>query len=333
MKRVIGMGTALTDILINIHNDDVLHSFGLPRGSMNLVDADMQKRISQEVADMPRTLSIGGSASNTIRALAKLGGSTGYIGKVGHDTTGDFFEQAMVNLGVEPFIFRGEARSGRCVSLVSPDGERTMCTFLGAAIEMTHRELTPAIFDGYDCLYIEGYLVQDHSLILGAVEMAREAGLKVAIDLASFNIVDENLQFLRDLAARHIDIIFANEQEAHSFSGISEPLKALDMISELCELTVLKVGMKGAYIKYGGEVTHADIMAAARRIDTTGAGDFYAAGFLGGICRGFDLKQCGTLGAVTAGKVIEVVGTTFGEEAWNEIHHTAKEIEQGRYIL
>ena len=333
IKKVIGMGNALTDILININNDEVLKTFGLPRGSMNLVDSELQRRISKEVADMPRTLSIGGSASNTIRAMAKLGNSTGYIGKVGHDNTGDFFEKAMINLGIQPFIFRGQARSGRCVSLVSTDGERTMCTFLGAAIEMSHKDLNSSIFTGYDCLYIEGYLVQDHNLIREAVKMAKNVGLKVAIDLASFNIVEENLQFLRTLANDYIDIIFANEQEAASFSGLNDPLKALDMISEMCELAVIKVGMRGAYIKHAGSVIHTDIMAAAKRIDTTGAGDFYAAGFLSGICHGFDLRQCGTLGAVTAGKVIEVVGTTFGEESWRDILITSKEIERGNYLL
>ena len=100
-----------------------------------------------------------------------------------------FFIQALENLGIEPFIFRGKERSGRCVSLISPDGERTMVTFLGAALELSAAEVTPAIFEGYDCLYIEGYLVQDHELIAGAVRTAKACGLKVAIDLASFNVV------------------------------------------------------------------------------------------------------------------------------------------------
>ena len=159
MKSVIGMGNALTDILINLKTDEVLERFMLPRGSMNLVDSDRQRRIGEYVAGMPRTLSLGGSASNTIRAMARMGVRTGYVGKVGRDTTGDFFEQALVNLGIEPHILRGNERSGRCVSLVSADGERTMCTFLGAALEMRGDELNESLFDGYDCLYIEGYLV------------------------------------------------------------------------------------------------------------------------------------------------------------------------------
>ena len=209
MKRVIGIGNALTDMLVNLPNDNVLTEFSLPKGSMNLADAPTQTRISKSVAGYPYSLSLGGSASNTIRAMARLGCKVGFIGKVGKDTTGDFFEQALENLGIEPFIMRSSIRSGKCVSLVSPDGERTMVTHLGAASELAAEEIDEKIFAGYDCLYIEGYLVQDHRLIRSAIEKAKRCGLKIAIDLASFNVVAENLGFLRELVAEYVDIIFA----------------------------------------------------------------------------------------------------------------------------
>ena len=153
MKRVIGIGNALTDMLVNLKTDKVLDTFNLPKGSMSLVDAALQTEISKSVAGLPYSLSLGGSAGNTIRAMARLGCDVGFIGKVGTDKTGDFFIQALENLGIEPFIFRGKERSGRCVSLISPDGERTMVTFLGAALELSAAEVTSAIFEGYDCLY------------------------------------------------------------------------------------------------------------------------------------------------------------------------------------
>ena len=128
MKRVIGIGNALTDMLVNLRSDSVLSRYNLPKGSMSLVDARLQTEISKSVAGLPYSLSLGGSAGNTIRAMARLGCDVGFIGKVGKDTTGDFFVQALENLGVEPFIFRGSERSGKCVSLISPDGERTMIT-------------------------------------------------------------------------------------------------------------------------------------------------------------------------------------------------------------
>ena len=333
MKRVIGIGNALTDMLVNLKSDSVLGKFKLAKGSMSLVDNKLQTEISKSVAGLPYSLSLGGSAGNTIRAMARLGCQTGFIGKVGTDKTGDFFEQALENLGVEPFIFRGKERSGKCVSLVSPDGERTMATSLGAAMELSPDDISVSLFDTYDCLYIEGYLVQDHELILKAVKVAHEAGLKIAIDLASFNVVEENLEFLRSLVVEYVDILFANEDEARVFTGEQEPLNALQAISEMCSLAVVKVGMKGALIKRGDEVVHVGIMAAAKRVDTTGAGDFYAAGFMAGLCEGLSLRQCGTIGAITAGKVIEVVGTTFGEDAWSDIFRLVTKVKTEKYLF
>lgn len=333
MKKVIGIGNALTDVLVNLSNDDILGRFGLPKGSMSLVDTELQRNISENTAGLPRTMSLGGSAGNTIRAMAKLGVGTGFIGKVGKDDTGDFLVAALDNLGIDPIILRGLDSSGVCVSLVSRDGERTMATHLGAALELAPGEIDGAMFDGYDCLYIEGYLVQNHDLIERAAAEAKKKGLKVAIDLASYNVVEENLDFLRELADAYIDIIFANEQEAHSFTGESDPVKALGKISQLAELAVVKVGKEGAYIRQGKEFLHVGIMAAARRIDTTGAGDLYAAGFLAGMCEGLSLRKCGTLGSIAAGKVIEVVGTTFGEDVWSEINLFAEHIRTDRCLF
>lgn len=333
MKRVIGIGNALTDMLVNLKSDSVLGRFQLKKGSMSLVDTKLQTEISKSVSGLPYSLSLGGSADNTIRAMARLGSSVGFIGKVGCDTTGDFFVQALQNLGIEPIIFRGVERSGKCVSLISPDGERTMVTHLGAALEMKAHEIQPTVFDGYDCLYVEGYLVQDHDLIRETMRTAKACGLKIAIDLASFNVVEENLEFLKELVRDYVDILFANEDEARAFTGEEEPLNALNTISEQCELTVVKIGMKGALIKRREEVVHVGIMAAAKRVDTTGAGDFYAAGFLYGLCEGLNLRQCGTIGAITAGKVIEVVGTTFGEEAWQDVFRLVEKVKHERYLF
>lgn len=333
MKKVIGIGNALTDMLVNLRSDEVLEKFDLPRGSMSLVNSEQQKEISKSVSGLPYTLSLGGSADNTIRAMARLGCKVGFIGKVGRDSTGDFFESALDNLGIQPFIMRGEERSGKCVSLVSPDGERTLVTHLGAAVEMKAEDLTPTIFEGYDCLYVEGYLVQDHNLIRGAIRMAKELGLKVAIDLASFNVVEENLEFLREVISEYVDIVFANEDEARVFSGEEEPVNALQYISTMCDLVIVKIGMRGALIKQGGEVSHVGIMAAAKRVDTTGAGDFYAAGFMAGMCEGLSLRQCGTIGAITAGKVIEIVGTTPTEEAWDDVARLVKRVKAGKLLF
>lgn len=333
MKSVIGMGNALTDILINLKTDEVLervHAAPRQHESGRQRPATPNRRIRSRHAAHAVARRIGieydpGHGPHGVR--------TGYVGKVGRDTTGDFFEQALVNLGIEPHILRGNERSGRCVSLVSADGERTMCTFLGAALEMRGDELNESLFDGYDCLYIEGYLVQDHELIGRAVRLAKACGLTVALDLASFNIVDENLGFLNELTDGYVDVLFANEQEAFSFTGERNPLEALDKISRKCPLAVVKVGTQGAYIKHRGKVDHVGIMAEAKRVDTTGAGDFYAAGFLVGLTRGLSMVQCGTIGAIAAGRVIEVTGTTLADETWTEIDRLIRRVEAGGYLF
>lgn len=333
MKRVIGIGNALTDMLVNLKTDKVLDTFNLPKGSMSLVDAALQTEISKSVAGLPYSLSLGGSAGNTIRAMARLGCDVGFIGKVGTDKTGDFFIQALENLGIEPFIFRGKERSGRCVSLISPDGERTMVTFLGAALELSAAEVTSAIFEGYDCLYIEGYLVQDHELIAGAVRTAKACGLKVAIDLASFNVVEANLEFLRSLIQDYVDIVFANEDEAKAFTGEGEPLQCLADAFGAVRTGRREGRYQGGFDQAGQRSGPRGVMAAAKRVDTTGAGDLYAAGFLSGLCEGLTLRQCGTIGAIVAGKVIEVVGTTFSEEAWQHAFQLVEKVRSEKYLF
>ncbi|MBR5865446.1 MAG: adenosine kinase, partial [Alistipes sp.] len=157
MRNIIGIGNALTDMLVNLSNDNVLEEYQLAKGSMSLVDNQLQTAISKSVAGCPYSLSLGGSAANAIRAMARLGCQVGFIGKVGEDNTGEFYEQALRNIGIEPFMLRSEHRSGKCVALVSKDGERTFVTHLGAAADLQAEDIDGEIFDSYDCLYIEGY--------------------------------------------------------------------------------------------------------------------------------------------------------------------------------
>jgi sugar/nucleoside kinase (ribokinase family) len=333
IKHILGIGNALTDMLVSLSSDEVLKQYQLAKGSMSLVDSQMQTDVLSSVAGCPYSLSLGGSAGNTIRAMARLGTEVGFIGKVGNDSTGDFYIQALRNVNVAPYILRSENQSGRCLSLVSPDGERTFVTHLGAALDLQAHDIDPMIFNGYDCLYVEGYLVQDHDLIHNTMSKAKECGLKVAIDLASFNVVRENRAFLHNLVEKYVDIIFANEEEVHEFSGLNDVMESLHYIGKMCELTIIKTGTKGAIIKRGNEVVEVGIMAAAKRVDTTGAGDFYAAGFLSALCEGMSLRQCGTIGAITAGKVIEVVGTTLGEDAWRDILHLIEKVRKEQYLF
>ena len=321
---VLGVGNALVDIITVLENDTVLEQFGLPRGSMTLVDTDLSKKIYETVSANRKELTTGGSVANSMRTFAGLGGNGGYLGKIGNDELGHLFKESFEKKGINTHLFYSEKDTGRVMGLVSPDSERTMATYLGAAAELTPNDFTRELFSGYEYLYMEGYLVFNHELIETGVKMAKEAGLKIVIDLSSFNVVEANLEFLKVLIKNYVDIVFANEEEAKSFTG-KEPEEALLEIGDMCELAIVKIGKEGSLIKRGDEKVKVGIIPA-KAIDTTGAGDNYAAGFLYGLTRNYDLKTCGKIAALVSGKVVEVMGPNLLSEQWPDVMSELKKI-------
>lgn len=324
LPSILGVGNALVDIISVIENDVILEKFGLPRGSMTLVDAELSKKIYDKVFSDKSEMSTGGSVANTMRALASLGGKGGYLGKVGDDKLGHIFKEAFEKIGIKTHLSFSGKETGRVMALVSPDSERTMATYLGAAAELTPADFSAEIFQQYQYAYMEGYLVFNHDLIKAGVEMAKAAGLKVAIDLASFNVVEANLDFLKDIIKNHVDIVFANEEEARSFTG-KEPEQALLEIAGICDLAIVKVGRQGSFIKRGNEVIKVGAIEA-NAVDTTGAGDSYAAGFFYGLSHNFDLETCGKIAALVSGKVVEVMGANLPDSQWSQVKEEIEEI-------
>ena len=204
------------------------------------------------------------------------------------------------------------------MAFVTPDGERTFATCLGAAIELNPDDIKPELFEGWDIFYVEGYLVANPNMLRKAMDTAKAKSLKIAIDLASYNVVEENRDFLMELIENYVDIVFANEKESFALTGL-EPEDALHFIAEHCEIAVVKVGPKGAFIQRGKEIVTVPPMEADV-VDTTGAGDMWAAGFLAGLVRGKDLMTCGTMGTLLASNIIEVIGAKMDDQRWNEIH-------------
>ena len=322
MKKIIGLGNALTDILLRIENDVVLSELNLPKGSMQLIDEAKMHEIAAFFANQTSVMATGGSASNTINGIAKLGIPGAFLGKIGKDEVGNFFKNDSLKNGVKPDLLHSETPSGRCTVLVSSDGERTLCTYLGAACELLADEINLKIFEDYSIFHIEGYLVQNHELISTAVKLAKSAGLLVSIDLASYNVVESNLDFLTDLIANYVDIVFANEEEARAFTG-KEPYEAVIAISDLCEIAIVKTGKDGSYIKKGEEIVNVK-PRISDCIDTTGAGDLYASGFLYGLASGLSLDACGKIGSIVAGNVVEVIGAKMSDERWENIKSEIK---------
>lgn len=173
------------------------------------------------------------------------------------------------------------------------------------------------MFEGYDILHIEGYLVQDTSLILRAVQLAKEAGLSVSFDMASYNVVKDNYAIIRDLVENYVDILFANEEEALAYTG-EEPRKATEILSRYCRIAVVKCGAQGSFVGREGIITEVPATPEVR-VDSTGAGDLYASGFLYGLSQNCSLGVCGAIGSLLAGRVIKVIGTKMSDEIWTEI--------------
>ncbi len=324
MTKIIAMGNALVDVMTMLNDDQVLDTLGLPKGSMQLVDLETSNKVQEITDNLPKSLASGGSAANTIRSLARLGISTGYLGKIGRDKMGEFFTQDMKNTGVNTRLIKSDTPTGLAVALVSKDSERTFATCLGAAAELTPDEITESIFEGYDILHVEGYLIFNNELIEKAMQTAKNCGLTISLDLASYNVVELNLEFLKYLTEKYVDIVFANEEEAKAFTG-HEPQRALEMISGICDIAIVKVGEEGSYIKKGKEVHKAGVIKV-KPIDSTGAGDNYAAGFLYGMVNNWSLDRCAKAGAILAGNVIEVIGATMDENRWANIKYEVSKL-------
>ncbi len=317
MTKIIGIGNALVDVLTQLENDELLEALELPKGSMQLVDAVKSEQIQENSKDLKKQMASGGSAANTIHGLAKLGVETAFIGTVGEDETGDFFHNDLISNNITPLLIKSKSPSGIANAMISKDGERTFGTFLGAAIELSANHLKDEQFADYDILHVEGYLVQNHELLEAILKMSKKNGLKVSIDLASYNVVEDNLDFLKDMVEKYVDIVFANEEEAKAFTGL-EPEDALDAISKVTDIAIVKVGKKGSMIKQGDTTVTVDVREI-EPIDTTGAGDIYAAGFLYGLVNNLGFKKSGEIGSLLASTVIENIGAKISDDNWNEI--------------
>lgn len=322
MAKVLGMGNALVDIITQIDNDKILDGFGMPKGSMTLVDLDTSNYIYAETAGMPKSKASGGSAANTIHGLAHLGVETGFVGKVGDDDMGKFFKKDMQVNNISPFLFRSMNETGRAMALISSDSERTFATYLGAAVELSVDDVTHDIFEGYDYFYVEGYLVQNHEMIEKAMRLAAQANLKVCLDLASFNVVDDNKEFFTELITKYVDILFANEEEIKSLSGKSPEEGARDL-ENMVDIAVIKMGGEGSFCISGGEMIRIGVRPS-KPIDTTGAGDLYAAGFIYGHMNGLSMETCGKIGAILSGRVIEMIGAKLDEASWETLRREIK---------
>jgi len=307
---VVGIGNALVDV-ISHESDEFVVEHGLERGAMQLVDTERAEQLYAAMG--PATEISGGSAANTMVGVASLGGSAAFVGRVNSDQLGAVFGHDLRAAGVEfttPPATDG-APTGRCLIIVTPDAQRTLNTYLGASALLGPTELDDTLLSSAQVLYLEGYLWDEpdaKDAFRRAARTAHEAGNRVAFTLSDGFCVDRHREEFLELIEHEVDVLFANEVEITSLYEVGEFDDALQLVHDHCEIAALTRSEKGSLIVTRDEVHLIDAHPVAQVVDTTGAGDLYAAGFLYGLTNGYDLGTCGRLGALAAAEVISHLG-------------------------
>lgn len=308
---VAAVGNALLDVISQVSEEFMSEQTEMEKGAMTLIE---ETRAVDLYASMTnRTETSGGSAANTMAGFASFGGNGAFIGKVSDDEVGKIFQNDIQSLGVkyetQPLVIGPS--TGRCMILVTPDAERTMNTFLGASVELSPTDVNKEIISAAQVTYLEGYLFdkeQAKQAFISAAEYAHEAGQKIALTLSDPFCVDRHRDDFLKLIENHVDILFSNEDELKSLYQTDIFDDALAQIDDHVEIAAVTRGEQGAVIRTKGETISVPAVPVEKIIDTTGAGDQFAAGFLYGFTEGKDLAECGKLGTIAAAEVISHIG-------------------------
>ena len=322
---LIGVGNPIMDLLAHVDDAFLKEHVAGEKGGMVLVDDDdiasLVKKIGGNVA-----LQTGGSAANATLGATRLGVHTTYLGKIGGDVTAETYFENFVAAGCDGSRFkRANLPNGRCLSLVTPDGQRTLRTHLGAAMTLSPDEVTAADFQGARHAHIEGYLLFNPALADKVVKTAREAGCTLSIDLASFEVVNAARDWIFAQLREGVEVVFANEDEAGALFQ-----REHDYERFACELAgfggigAVKLGKDGAWIAQGRDLHRIAAVRAERLVDTTGAGDSWAAGFLYGYLRGSSLAAAGAVGSVMGAETVQHLGAAIPDVHWPRIRAQAE---------
>jgi len=307
---VVGIGNAIVDIIARC-DDGFLTKHDLDKGFMRLIDADEAAKLYEAMG--PAIERSGGSVANSIAGAASFGAKSGFIGRVAADQFGGIFRHDIRSLGIayttEPA--QDGAPTARCLVLVTPDGERTMNTFLGTSVDFTPADMDEDMIGAAKIVYLEGYLFDKDaakSAFRAAAKLAKAAGAKVALTLSDPFCVDRHRADFRKLVKEDADIVFANEKEITTLYEVNSFDEAADAALQDCELAVLTRSEAGSVIVGAGQTTEVAADPVSKVVDATGAGDLYAAGFLYGLTQGMPVEACGRLGSLAAAEVISHIG-------------------------
>lgn len=308
---IVTLGHAIVDVLAP-SPDELVQQFGLQKGTMTLIDDSQAEAIYAELG--PATEVSGGSAANTAAVIASLGQSVEFIGKIRDDVLGEVFAHDIRAAGVTfemPPAKEGPG-TGRCLIMVTPDAEKTMCTSLGVGAQLMPDDLDVEVINGAEVVYLEGYLYgvrETDAAVEKTIDVAKSAGTKVALSLADPYWVELHREHF-DRILDSVDLLFANELEACGMAGVdpAEVDKAIEVLSRRCRTVAVTLGPNGSLVATGGNVVRAPAVPVHRVVDTTGAGDSYAGGFLFGFLAGYEPRRCAEIGALAASEIVSHLG-------------------------
>tara|TARA_B100000902_G_scaffold193565_1_gene184970 strand:+ start:236 stop:1243 length:1008 start_codon:yes stop_codon:yes gene_type:complete len=319
---VVGIGNAIVDVLTTT-DDSLLEKLSLNKGSMSLIDENKAKELYEITTN--RIQRSGGSVANSLACIAQLGGKAAFIGRVRNDNLGEVFTEEISSTGT---IFKTPPSSvgpstARCLIFVTPDAQRTMCTYLGASVLLEPEDLDLSVVKEAKILYLEGYLWDNpaaKNAFIKAAEIAKNAGRKVALSLSDSFCVDRHRESFLKLVEDYIDVLFANEDEIISLYKTSNLNLAIEKLKTKCELAAITIGEHGSILVSNDKEINIDPFIIGKAIDTTGAGDLYAGGFLKGLSGGLNPLISAKMGSICAGQIVTELGSRSNTNLLNLIN-------------
>lgn len=323
-KKIVGVGAALVDILTRA-TDAFLRGVSQAKGGMTLVDNTFIEGVLEKINGEISIVS-GGAACNTIVGVAALGGDARFIGMAGADRFGALFENDLRSGSVEPLLFRSPLPNGKVLSIITPDAERSMFTYLGAASELSASHIDAACFRDAAIVLVEAYLLYNSTdLVIKSMTLAKSQGALVAMDLSSYTVVEHFHAFLKEEVKNHVDILIANEEEAFAFTGLRDEREAILEMAKWANVAVIKIGKRGSLICCGDVIETIAPFGSGEAADTTGAGDLWASGFFFGLVNGWPLVKSGKIASICGYEVCQVLGAKIPHGGWMRIKSSINE--------
>jgi len=319
--EVLGLSAAIVDHFFLI-SEEQLRTITIEKGTWAPIDHATLTEILARNPNISRMVT-GGSGVNVIKGLAHFNHRCAVVGKIGSDDKGEFFLRNIRRAGVESFLQQGKLPTGQAICFITPDAERTFRSYLGASHSLTDIELKNEYFEGVSLFHVEGYQLVDPDLVTRSLKKAKEMGVTISLDLANVEIVRRHKEFIFQILPEYVDIVFCNETEAKELTGLP-PKEACSNLASLCEVAVVTMSERGCWTQSGKSLFYSPAFAV-NALDSTGAGDLFASGFLHGYLTNEPLQKCAWLGCLTASYVVKMLGAEIPDQIWDEIHKRVEE--------